>query len=166
MISKAVYDAMNNQIKHELYSAYLYLSMAAWFENENLPGFASWMYVQAGEEQGHAMKFFHHIIDRGGKVSLQAIDMPPVDFGSPAEVFKMSYEHEQKVTGLINAIYQTALAEKDTAGQVFLHWFIDEQVEEEKNASQILDMLNKSGGSMGVLYQLDHALGKRKGGAD
>jgi len=162
MISKPVFDAMNNQITHELYSAYLYLSMAAYFEGENLSGFANWMYIQAGEEQEHAMKFFHHIFDRGGKVRLQAIQQPPLDYSSPKEVFKQSYEHEQKVTGLINAIYQTAAAEKDVASQVFLNWFIDEQVEEEKNASQILDLLEKIGGNIGALYQLDHQLGKRK----
>jgi len=166
MISKPVLDAMNNQGKHELYSAYLYLSMAAYFESENLLGFANWMYIQAGEEQEHAMKFFHHIYDRGGKVSLQAIDQPPVAFKSAEEIFKLSYEHEQKVTGLINTIYQTAAVEKDVASQVFLNWFIDEQVEEEKNASQILDLLTKIHGHVGALYQLDHQLGKRKAGGD
>ena len=166
MISKPVLDAMNNQIKHEMYSAYLYLSMAAYFENENLQGFANWMHVQFEEEQEHAMKFFEYIHDRGGKVSLQGIDQPPVDFTSAKDIFKLSYEHEQKVTGLINSIYQTAAAEKDVASQIFLNWFIDEQVEEEKNASQILDLLNKIGGNVGALYQLDHQLGKRKAEAE
>jgi ferritin len=136
--------------------------MAAYFEHENLQGFANWMHVQFQEEQVHALKFFEYIHDRGGKVSLQAIDQPPVDFASVKDVFKLSYEHEQKVTGLINAIYQTAAAEKDAASQVFLNWFLEEQVEEEKNASQILDLLEKISGSMGALYQLDHQLGKRK----
>lgn len=166
MISKPVLDAMNNQITHELYSAYLYLSMAAYFESENLLGFANWMYVQAGEEQEHAMKFFHHIHDRGGKVSLQAIQQPPVEFKSPTDVFQASYEHEQKVTGLINNIFTIASGEKDVASQVFLNWFINEQVEEEKNASQILDLLEKIGGSAGALYQLDHQLSKRKAEED
>jgi len=161
MISKPVLDSMNNQIMHELYSAYFYLSMSAHCEAENLPGFASWLKVQAQEEQGHAMKFYGYILDRGGKVTLQAIPQPPVDFTSPQEIFKQIYEHEQKVTALINAIYSVAVAEKDIASQIFLQWFINEQVEEEKNASQILDMLTKIGSSTGSLYQLDHRLGKR-----
>ena len=161
MITKAVLDRMNEQITHELYSAYLYLSMSAYFEAENLPGFAHWMRVQATEEQEHAMKFYDHILDRGSKVVLQAIPEPPVDFTSPQNVFKQSYEHEQKVTGLINSIYNVAITEKDHASQIFLQWFITEQVEEEKNASQILDILTKIGSSVGGLYQLDHRLGKR-----
>jgi ferritin len=163
MISKAISDSMNNQINHEMYSAYLYQSMSAYFESANLPGFAAWMQVQAREEQAHAMKFYTHILDRGGKVALQAISQPPVDFESPKDIFQQSYTHEQKVTGLINAIYTLALAEKDVASQIFLQWFITEQVEEEKNASQILNMLNKIGSSVGSLYQLDHNLGKRGG---
>ena len=166
MIDKAVVDSMNEQIKHELYSAYFYLSMSAYCESANLHGFANWLNVQAGEEQGHAMKFYNYILDRGGKVALQAIPQPPVDFASPLAIFHQVYEHEQKVTGLINAIYDVAVAKKDVASQIYLQWFINEQVEEEKNASQILDMLNKIGSSVGSLYQLDHQLGKRGGGAD
>jgi ferritin len=164
MIDKAVLDSMNEQIKHELYSAYIYLSMSAYCESANLHGFANWLSVQAGEEQGHAMKFYKYILDRGGKVTLQAIPQPPVDFTSPLAIFQQVYEHEQKVTGLINAIYEVAIAKKDVASQICLQWFITEQVEEEKNASQILDMLNKIGPSVGSLYQLDHQLGKRGGG--
>ena len=163
MISKSVLDSMNNQVMHELYSAYFYLSMSAHCESENLPGFATWLRVQATEEQGHAMKFYEYILDRGGKVTLQAISQPPSDFASPLAIFQQVYEHEQKVTSLINAIYNVAVAEKDVASQIFLQWFINEQVEEEKNASQILDMLKKIGSSVGSLYQLDHQLGKRGG---
>jgi ferritin len=162
MIDQTVLDSINEQIKHELYSAYFYLSMSAHCESENLPGFASWLKVQAGEEQGHAMKFYEYILDRGGKVALQAIPQPPVDFASPQDIFEQVYAHEQKVTGLINHIYDVATAKKDVASQIFLQWFITEQVEEEKNASQILDMLKKIGTSVGSLYQLDHNLGKRK----
>jgi ferritin len=161
MITKAVLDRMNEQIVNELYSAYLYLSMSAYFEAENLPGFAHWMRVQASEEQVHAMKFYDHILDRGSKVVLKAIAEPPENFSSPQDVFKQSYEHEQKVTGLINGIYKEAITENDVASQIFLQWFINEQVEEEKNASQILDVLTKIGSSVGGLYQLDHRLGKR-----
>jgi ferritin len=163
MIKQTVLDSMNKQIMYELYSAYFYLSMSAHCESANLPGFATWLRVQAQEEQGHAMKFYDYILDQGGKVALQAIAQPPVDFASPQDIFKQVYEHEQKVTGLINAIYDLAMAEKDVASQIFLQWFITEQVEEEKNASQILDMLNKIGSSVGSLYQLDHRLGKRGG---
>jgi len=166
MIKQTVLDSMNKQIMHELYSAYFYLSMSAHCESANLPGFATWLRVQAQEEQGHAMKFYDYILDRGGKVTLQAIAQPPVDFTSPLDIFKQVYEHEQKVTGLINAIYDVATAEKDVASQICLQWFITEQVEEEKNASQILDTLNKIGSSVGSLYQLDHRLGKRGGGED
>ncbi|MFZ2095810.1 MAG: ferritin [Anaerolineales bacterium] len=161
MITQAVLDRMNEQIMHELYSAYFYLSMSAYFESENLPGFATWMRIQATEEQEHAMKFYNYILDRGGKVVLQAISQPPVDFASPQDIFKQTYEHEQKVTALINNIYNVATAEKDVASQIFLQWFINEQVEEEKNASQILDTLTKISSSVGGLYQLDHLLGKR-----
>jgi ferritin len=165
MISEPVLQAMNTQIMHEFYSAYFYLSMSAYFHTANLPGFATWMQVQAQEEQSHAMKFYEYILDRGGKVSLQAIAQPPAEFDSPLDIFKKAYAHEQKVTGLILDIYNTATAQKDVASQIFLQWFISEQVEEEKNASQIVDMLEKIGTNVGGLYQLDHNLGKR-GGAD
>lgn len=163
MANKTVIDAMNNQIMHELYSAYFYLSMSASCEEMNLPGFASWLRVQASEEQGHAMKFYDFILEMGGKVVLQAIPQPPVDYASPLAIFQQVYEHEQKVTGLIQKIYETAVAEKDYASQIFLQWFISEQVEEEKNASSILDMLKKIGSSVGSLYQIDRNLGKRGG---
>jgi ferritin len=161
MINQPVLDRMNEQIMQELYSAYLYLSMSAYFEAENLPGFATWMRVQATEEQGHAMKFYDYILDRGGKVVLMAIPQPPTVFKSPLDIFTQSYEHEQKVTALINNINNVAAAEKDVASGIFLQWFINEQVEEERNASQIMDILNKIGSSVGGLYQLDHRLGKR-----
>lgn len=161
MLNKPVLDAMNAQITAEMYSAYMYLSMAAYFESANLSGFANWMRVQFQEEQAHAMKFYEYILDRDGKVALQAIAQPPVDFASPLDVFQKTLEHEQKVTALINSIYEVATKQNDVASQVFLHWFINEQVEEEKNASQILDILTKIGSSVGSLYQLDHQLGKR-----
>jgi ferritin len=159
-----VLESITDQIMHELYSAYFYLSMSAWCETENLPGFAAWLKFQAKEEQEHAMKFYDYLLDRGEKVVLKAIAQPPTDFASPREVFEKVYEHEQKVTALINAIYEKALAAKDVATQIELQWFISEQVEEEKNASTILAMINKVASSVGGLYQLDHQLGKR--GAD
>lgn len=165
MISKPVLDKMNEQVTFEMASAYLYLSMAAYFESINLPGFANWMRVQFQEEQGHGLKFFEYIMDRGEKVSLGAIEQPQAEFTSPAAVFEQTLAHEQKVTSLILGIYEAARAENDIATQIFLQWFINEQVEEEKNASDILDLLKKIGPSVGSLYQLDHRVGKR-GGSD
>ncbi len=161
MIKKPLLDAMNEQVMHEMHSAYLYLSMAAYFEAQNLPGFAHWMRKQFGEEQQHAMKFFDYILERSEEVKLLPIGAVPTEFKSPEDVFAQTLEHEQKVTALINAIYEKATAANDAASQIFLHWFIEEQVEEEANATKILDMLKKIGGNMGALYQLDHALSKR-----
>ena len=161
MLKKSLLDAMNGQIKHELYSAYFYLSMSAYFEASNLPGSARWMRLQAQEEQGHAMKFFDYIHDRGGQVVLQAIDQPPSDFKSPLDVFERTLAHEQKVTGLINSLYELAVKENDYASQSFLQWFVDEQVEEEKNATQIVEMLRMVGDHKGNLLMLDHRLGER-----
>ena len=157
-----VYEVMNDQIKHELYSAYFYLSMSAYCETENLPGFARWLKVQAEEEQEHAMKFYEYLLDRGEKVSLKAIEQPPVEFKGVKDIFTKVYEHEQKVTALINGIYSKAVEVNDVASQIFLQWFINEQVEEEKNASTILAMVEKLEGSLGALYQLDHQLGARE----
>ena len=161
MLNGKIENAINAQIKHELASAYLYLSMSAYFEANNLPGFASWMRVQAEEEQEHAMKFFDFINDRGGRVALQAIEQPQVEWDSPLKVFEQVYSHEQKVTSLIHAIYKLAVEEADYPTQVMLHWFIDEQVEEEKNASAILDQLKVVEGHTGSLFMIDHRLGKR-----
>jgi ferritin len=164
MLSNTILTAMNEQVKHELYSAYLYLSMAAHFEAANLGGFASWMRIQAAEEQEHAMKFFDQILDRGGKVALQAIEQPPVEFTTPLAIFEKVQAHEQQVTALIHKLYALAVKEGDYASQVFLNWFVSEQVEEEKNASAILETLKLIGDKSNAIYQLDHQLGKR--GAD
>ncbi len=161
MLSQSVLSAMNTQIKHETYSAYLYLSMAAYAEKNNLPGFGKWMRVQAREELAHALKFFDFIYDRGGAVTLLAIEQPPSEFAGATDLFAKSLEHEKLVTGLINDIYALAVKENDYATQVFLHWFIDEQVEEERNASQILETLKMLGESKQGLIMLDHELGHR-----
>lgn len=161
MLGKKMQDAMNEQIKNELYSAYLYLSMAAYFETENLKGFAHWMRVQAEEEQEHALKFFDFIHERGGRVALHAIDQPPAEFESPLGVFEETLSHEQKVTSLIHDLYALALEESDYASQVFLHWFVDEQVEEEANATEILEQLKMVGDKTQGLLMLDRALGER-----
>jgi ferritin len=161
MISKTLLAEMNEQIKHELYSAYLYLSMASHFEEGNLGGFASWMKLQAEEEQEHAMKFFDFIHDRGGQVILQAIDQPPAEFGTPLTVFEQVLEHEKKVTSLIHKLYSQAIKDNDYASQTFLNWFVDEQVEEEKNASQILEWIRMTGEGGHAIFMIDHELGKR-----
>lgn len=163
MLSKPVYELVNEQITHEMASAYLYLQMAAWFEDANLPGFAHWMKVQFEEEQEHAMKFFEYIHDQGSRVELKAIPAPEVKFASPKEIFEKTLAHEKLVTSLILKINEAAKAQNDVATQVFLQWFVTEQIEEEKNASTILDLLEKVGGSTGALYQLDHQVGKRGG---
>ena len=162
MFSKNLEQAVNEQIKNELYSGYLYLAMAAQCESMNLKGFANWLKVQAREELGHAMKFYDFVNDRGGRVVFEAIDKPPVEYRSLQEMFEAVYKHEQKVTGLINKLYEMAKAENDYPLQVHLQWFIDEQVEEEKNASEILAMLKLTGESGSGLLMLDRALGERK----
>jgi ferritin len=163
MLSKAMQDAINEQIKHELYSAYIYLGMSAYAEAENWLGAAKWLRMQAAEEQGHAMKFFDFVNDRGGKVTLQAIAQPPQEFTSLLDVFEQVLAHERKVTGLIHRLYETALSEKDYAAQSTLRWFIDEQVEEEKNATQIVDAFKLVGSQGTALFMVDRQLGARGG---
>jgi len=161
MLNEAIQDAINEQIKNELYSAYLYLSMSAYCESANLPGFAHWMREQAKGEVGHAMKLYEFVNDRGGRVLLKAIDQPPIEFRSPLDVFEKTLEHERKVTEMINNLYSLAIQEKDYASQTFLQWFIDEQVEEEKSASQILEQLKMIGESTVPLITLDRQLAQR-----
>ncbi len=164
MLSKAMQDAINEQIKNELYSAYLYLAMANHYEEKNLGGFANWLKVQFQEEQGHALKFMAYIQERGGKVVLKAIDQPPSSFGTNMEVFQQVLEHEKKVTGWIYKLYELALKENDYPTQLMLQWFITEQVEEEKNASDIIASLGMIEAHDTAVLMLDHDLGHRKAG--
>jgi len=164
MLSQAMQDAINEQIKNELYSAYLYLAMSAHCEANGIPGSAHWMRVQSQEEVEHAMRFFDFVNERGGRVTLYAIDQPPTEFDSLLAIFKETLEHERKVTAMIHDLYQLALEEKDYPAQVMLHWFIEEQVEEESSATQILDTLEMIGDKGHALVMLDRELGKR--GAD
>ena len=163
MLSDKLQKAMNNQVTHELYSAYLYLAMSAHFEAANLPGMARWMRLQAGEEQAHAFKFFDYINERNGRVTLQAIPQPPVDFGTPKAVFDQVLKHEQDVTSLITQLYELAVEEKDYAAQAMLQWFITEQVEEEKHAGEIVETFKMVGESPMALMMLDRQLGARGG---
>ncbi len=164
MISKTLQDTINEQINFELFSAYLYLSMSAHFETQNLTGFANWTRVQYQEETGHAMKLYKYVFDRSGAVTLKAIAQPATKFKTPVDIFKEILKHEQKVTSLINKLYELAVKEKDYAAQIFLQWFINEQVEEEKNATDIINMLEMIGDSPVSLIMADRQLGARKAG--
>ncbi|MEW6510307.1 MAG: ferritin [Bacteroidota bacterium] len=161
MISKALQDAINEQIKHEINSAYLYLGMSMHAHAINLPGVASWLRVQWQEELGHAMKLAGMILDRGGRVTLQAVEKPPAEFKSPLDIFQQVLAHEQKVTSLINKLYETALKESDYAVQAELQWFLTEQVEEEKSAAGIIEQLKMIGDSGTPLLMLDRQLAAR-----
>jgi ferritin len=161
MIGEKMLKALNEQLNAEYFSSYLYLAMAAYFESENLPGFAHWMRLQSQEELGHAMKFFDHILDRGGQVTLQPIAAPPSEWASPLAAFEAAYQHEQMISGRIHDLANLAIAEGDHASNIFLHWFVTEQVEEEKNANEVVQILKKIRDSAGGLYQLDHRLGHR-----
>ena len=161
VISTAMQNAINEQINAELYSAYLYLAMAAYFDSVNLPGCASWMKAQAKEEQSHAMKFYHYIVERGGRVSLKAIGVPPAEWKSALDAFSTAYKHEQHVTDRINKLVELAEKLKDPATTALLTWFVNEQVEEENNASTIVAQLKMIKESTGALFMLDHHLGKR-----
>lgn len=162
-MDKKLVEAINEQIKNELYSAYLYLSMAAYFDSENLEGFAHWMKVQAKEEVEHAMKFYGFLNDRGERVILEAIEKPPSNFSSPVDVFEKTLKHEKKVTALIGKLYDLAEKVKDKAAVILLQWFITEQVEEEKNASSILEKLKMIGNKPQGILMVDGHMAKREG---
>jgi ferritin len=154
-------EALNGQLNAELYSSYLYLSMAAYFQSLNLGGFGNWMRVQAQEEDMHAMKFYNFINERGGRVLLKPIDGPPTEWDSPLAAFEAVLEHEQKVTGLINELVELALSEHDHATNIFLQWFVTEQVEEEDSANDVIQQIKMVGGAEGGLFMLDRELGQR-----
>jgi ferritin len=162
MIKGTIEKAINDQINAELYSAYLYLSMSAYFEGTNLPGFAHWMSLQAKEEQEHAMKFYNFVFERGGKVTLASIEAPPVKWKSPLDVFESAYKHEVKVTGLIHKLVALARSEKDVATENFLMWYVDEQVEEEAHADAIVQRLKLIKDSANGLFMLDRQLSERE----
>lgn len=161
MISEKLQDAINEQINRELYSGYLYLSMAAYFDSMNLPGFANFMRVQEEEERFHAMKFYDFLNERGGRVVLKKIAQPEVDFDSPVEVFELSLKHEQFVTKSINELMDLAIAENDHATKSFLNWYVDEQVEEEDTMDGIVNKLKLIGGKGHGMLMMDKELGAR-----
>lgn len=163
-IGTTMQAAMNEQINKELFSSYLYLSMAAHFEADNLLGFANWMRIQAEEEREHAMKFYEFILERGGQVELKTIDAPKNKWASPLEAAEEVAEHEAEVTTSIYSLYDLAIKEKDYPAQVMLQWFITEQVEEENNASKLVADIKRIEARDTAILMLDHRLSKRKGG--
>lgn len=161
MLSKKLEEAINKQINAELYSAYLYLSMAAYFETKNLPGFANWMRVQFQEEQFHAFKFFDYVNERGGRVTLETIEGPRTEWSNPIEVFEETLKHEYHVTSLINNLMDLAIEERDHATKSFLNWYIDEQVEEEANVTALTEQLKLIDGKGHGMLMLDKELATR-----
>ncbi|MDR1860230.1 MAG: ferritin [Bacteroidales bacterium] len=161
MLKESVEKALNEQINKEFYSAYLYLSMSAWFQTKGLNGFANWMTVQYKEELTHAEKFFAYVNNRSGKVTLAPIAGVPVEFKDVQSIFEYTLEHEQKVTASIDALMDTAIAAGDHATQSFLKWFVDEQVEEESNVQEILDTLRLINGQVNGIFMLNRELGAR-----
>jgi ferritin len=160
-LSKTVQTALNDQIGREFFSAYLYLSMSAYCAAKNLPGFAHWMMLQAKEEAGHAMKLYGFIEDRSGRVVLQAVDKPPADFKSALDLVTKVREHEEMVTAEINKLYALAAEERDYATQIFLEWFLTEQVEEEKSSTQLVERLRMAGDNQSALLLIDREIGSR-----
>jgi len=160
-LRQKIQDAMNEQLKEELTSAYQYLAMAAYLETVPLPGAAHWMRLQAQEEVAHAMKFYEFISDRNGRVMHHAIPEPRANFGSPLEVFEQALANEQKVTAAIMDLYELAIQEKDYVSHSFLQSFLNEQVEEEKTASHIVDMMRLAGDKGPALFMLDKDLASR-----
>jgi len=162
MLSKKIQDALNKQINAELYSSYLYLAMQAYFEGNNLPGSAHWMKLQSEEEWRHGLKIFDFVYNRQGTVALSAIQQPSSNYKSPLDVFQKAYEHEKTVTNMIHRLYDLAVKENDYSTQVMLNWFVDEQVEEEKQALVIVEQLKRIGNDAAALIILDKELAERK----
>lgn len=161
MVKQKIQDEINDQIQAEFQSAWLYLQFAAWFEGKNLDGFANWMKAQWQEEQDHAMRFYDHLIRRGGDVELKSLNAPEIKVKSATDAFEQVLEHERYITKRIHKLYDLAESEDDYPLQVLLHWFIDEQVEEEEMATSILERLKLIGEQGTSLYVLDRELGQR-----
>jgi ferritin len=161
MLDEEMVSAINKQLNAELYSGYLYLSMAAYFESSDLSGFANWMRVQAQEELSHAMKFYDYLVQRGARVILTEIEAPPTEWDTNIAVFEHVYEHEQMVTGLINELVDLAIKLSDHATNNFLQWYVAEQVEEEESASGVLQKVKLAGEDSSGLLMLDQELGTR-----
>ena len=161
MLGKKIEKTLNEQINAEMYSSYLYLSMSAYFDSKNLGGFSHWMKIQAQEELVHAMKIFNYVNERGGRVELTAIEAPNTEWDSPLAVFKNAYEHELKVTALINNLVDLSISEKDHATTQFLQWYVEEQVEEEASADEIVQKITLAKDAPGAMYMIDKELTQR-----
>jgi len=162
MLADKVLKALNDQVNAELYSAYLYLAMNAYFKSLGMDGFANWMSQQAHEETLHALKIYDFIHQRGGRVVLTQVDAPPVQWDSPLAVFEATLQHEQKVSALINDLVDLAQAERDHATSIFLEWFVSEQVEEEESVGAVLDQLRLLGDAKSGLFMVDRELAQRQ----
>jgi ferritin len=161
MLSEKMEKALNGQLNAEMYSSYLYLSMAAYFQAINLSGFATWMHVQTQEETVHAMKFYDFINGRGGRVNLSRIQGPTTEWESPLAAFEAALGHEQKVTQMINDLMELAIEGRDHATQIFLQWFVTEQVEEEDSANEVIQKIKLMGEAQGGMFMIDRELGQR-----
>lgn len=161
MLTEKIQKALNDQINAEIWSAYLYLSMSAYFESKNLPGFANWMKIQWQEELGHATKFFNYVNERGGRVTLKPIDGVETEWKDSLDVFEATLKHEQYVTGLINSLVDIAVSEKDHATNNMLQWFVAEQVEEEATVDGLVQQLKLIGGFGHGILMLDKEFGQR-----
>lgn len=161
MIPEKIQKEFNNQINEEMFSAYLYLAMSAQFAEKSLDGFAAWMAAQANEEMVHAMKFYNHIIDRGGKIELQGIDKPEGKWECPLCAFQAALKHEEHITGRIDKLMDLAIKENDHASMTMLQWFVDEQVEEEASVGKIVDQLELIGDAQNGIFMMDKELAQR-----
>jgi ferritin len=161
MITEKMRKALNEQINAELFSAYLYMAMSADFTDKNLMGFANWMKVQAQEEMTHAMKFYDYILGRGGRADLMALEKPQSEWKTPLSAFEAAYAHEQMITGRINSLVELARSEKDPATESMLNWFVDEQVEEESNADELVQKLKMIGDDKAAAFFIDQELKQR-----
>ncbi|NCD24556.1 MAG: ferritin [Deltaproteobacteria bacterium] len=161
MLGPKMEKALNDQVNAEMFSAYLYLAMVAYFQDKNLPGFANWMTVQNQEETFHAMKFFRYISERGGRVVLDAIEKPRFEWSSPLEAMEAAQHHEAYISSRINDLVNLAIEEKDHATNSFLRWFVDEQVEEEDSVNEVVQKLRLVGTDGGGLFMLDRDLSTR-----
>jgi len=161
MISKKMQDGLNDQVAFEFYSAHIYLSMAAYLESIDLPGCANWMRIQYQEEVAHGMKIFEYVIERDGRAFVNAFDGPKSEWNSAIDAFENAYAHEQIVTGRFGNLMELAMAEKDHASQIFLQWFVNEQVEEEASVKAIIQHLKMLGESKAGLFQIDRELAGR-----
>ena len=161
LLNEKIQAALNEQIKDELFAAYLYLAMTGYFKDMNLDGFAHWFDLQRQEEISHGLKIFEYVYDRGGRVELMALAQPPKSFGSHVDVAQQAFDHERAVTEKINDLYELALNEKDYQTQSLLQWFISEQIEEEKSALVLVERLKMVGDDAAALFILDREMGAR-----